>query len=169
MSTFIKILTIIINIMNDIITVRRSKRSTMSFSKPSLTRQAFKDECDVNNVVQRWLKTGVVDHVRSSSNQQFLDCTQVNDYHNALNVVINAENAFNELSAHVRERFDNDPAKYLAFMSDAANTEEAIKLGLATRSSTMLTRNDSAEAEEKIKESVVETKVSTKKKTPEAL
>lgn len=99
----------------------------------SRTKQSFKDECDINNVVSRWMKSGIAGSSFNASTGSFLDVSNVPDYHTAMNVVLNAQRLFSELPSVVRERFKNDPGEYLRFMDDPNNTEEAIKLGLAVR------------------------------------
>jgi len=49
-----------------------------------------------------------------------------------MNTVIVAQSAFDALPARIRERFRNDPAQFLHFMSEDSNLPEMIKLGLAT-------------------------------------
>ena len=53
------------------------------------------------------------------------------DYHEAQNIVINAQNQFNALNASLRKKFDNDPALFLAFAEDPKNAQELVTLGLA--------------------------------------
>lgn len=52
------------------------------------------------------------------------------DYQAALNLVLEGNQAFNNLASETRKRFDNDPKKLLTFLSDPKNHEEAIKLGI---------------------------------------
>lgn len=94
----------------------------------SLTKQSFKDECDVNRIVARAQKTGFM----PSGERQPLygDFSNVPDYREAQDIVIRANASFAALPAEVRKRFDNDPAAYMDFLSDEKNRDEAIKLGL---------------------------------------
>jgi len=39
------------------------------FTQPSLTRQSFKDECDVNLIVKRYTETGMINHIPRSTPQ----------------------------------------------------------------------------------------------------
>jgi len=98
---------------------------------PSLTKQSFKDECDINNILRKYIKTGVLN--ASVKAQQMGDFSNVGDYHQAMNTVIAAHDAFMNLPSKIRERFDNDAGNFLAFMSDAKNEAEAVELGLAVR------------------------------------
>ena len=47
-----------------------------------------------------------------------------------MNIIIQAQDQFASLPANIRDRFANSPEKYLAFLADSANKEEAVKLGL---------------------------------------
>jgi len=98
-------------------------------SDRSLTQQQFVDECDVNNVIKRYRVTGLAR--QRVGEALYLDVSNMPDYHEALNAVNAADQAFASLSADVRTKFDNDPALFVDFMSDPANQDEWISLGLA--------------------------------------
>lgn len=92
------------------------------------TKQSHKDECDINKIVARARKRGFLDvNVRAG---QFLDASSVPDYQGALAIVNRADQLFDTLDAKVRERFRNDPAVMIQWLSDPANKDEGIKLGL---------------------------------------
>lgn len=97
-------------------------------SEPSLADQSQAKDCDVNVIVARFMKTGVLPGV----NKQALygDFSDVGSYQEACNIVLHAQQQFESLSADVRKRFGNDPAEFLAFCSDPQNKPEMIKLGL---------------------------------------
>lgn len=101
-------------------------------SGPSSTLQDAKDECDINMIIARHSRTGLWSDSLStpSVSAQFGDFSSVLDYQTAQNVLLAAQEAFDSMSSHLRKRFDNDPAKLLAFLEDVANREEAIALGL---------------------------------------
>lgn len=94
-----------------------------------LTKQSFKDECDINNIMTRFNATGVVSHV-SSIAPEYGDFMSAGDFQSSLNTVIEAQAMFDALPAVLRDRFANDPKQLLAFIADDKNREEAIKLGL---------------------------------------
>ena len=50
-----------------------------------------------------------------------------------MNVIRAAEEAFNAMPAEVRDRFGNDPGRFLEFANDVSNYEEALKMGLAIK------------------------------------
>lgn len=98
----------------------------------SMTHQSFKDECDINNLVARYQRTGSwSDGMTIPSVQPSFGTFDQNfTYYEAQNLIKRAENEFMSLPASVRSRFDNDPGKLLSFVDDPANAEEAAKLGL---------------------------------------
>ena len=98
-------------------------------SDKSLAKQSEATACDVNVIVQRWLKSGGVMDL-SQRVGQFLDVADVPDYHTSLNFVKSAESMFLALPVSVRERFSNDPGRFLAFAQDPANVPELVSLGL---------------------------------------
>lgn len=104
-------------------------RKPILFTKQTMAKQAFKDESDINTIMKRYERTGLLEHTRNSS-PQYGDFSNVVDYQTAINQIMDAQRAFSELSAQVRRRFGNDPAEFLAFMDDPANADEARALGL---------------------------------------
>lgn len=92
------------------------------------TQQEFVDECDINNIMARYMKTGVIDFVNQHE-PQYGDATGW-EFQEAQNVVVSAKNMFSDLPAKIRERFGNDPAKFLDFINDDENRVEAAKMGL---------------------------------------
>lgn len=100
----------------------------------SLTKQSFKDECDINNIIRQYSQTGIFNHINERAAQGvYADLPSDLDYQSALNIIVQGREAFDTLPSSVRERFQNDPERFLSFMQDQDNQEEAIKLGLATR------------------------------------
>jgi phage internal scaffolding protein len=95
---------------------------------PSLAQQQFKDECDINTILERFNVTGQLPV--SPLEPQFGDFSGIKDYQSALNAVLEAEESFAALPARVRERFANDPAAFVDFCLDAANRDEMKALGL---------------------------------------
>lgn len=93
---------------------------------PSMTKQSFKGECDINNILVRYQKTGVFDHVNKYDGQ-YGDATE-NDYQDAMNLIISADEMFSDLPAQARKYFDNDPSKFLAFFDGTPTPERGEKL-----------------------------------------
>lgn len=107
----------------------KHERVSIDSFPETLTQQQFAEECDVNNILKRFEETSFVTHVNNIQGQ-YGDFSNVEDYQSSVNRVLNANDAFMALSSKLRARFDNDPAALLAFVSDKANRDEAIALGL---------------------------------------
>lgn len=105
------------------------RRVQQTFSKPSRTKQAMKEACDVNNILKKYQKTQLITHV-NKINGQYGDFSEVLDFQSSLNALRSAEEAFLGLPSSIRKRFSNDPGELLAFLSDSSNKDEALKLGL---------------------------------------
>lgn len=108
----------------------------IKFDQPSQTLQSFKDDADINCIIARFENTGVLvdPTVPVSRTPQFGDYSEMPSYQEAQNVIVAANNAFNDLSAKIRERFGNDPAAYFDFVQSlkegSDDYAEAIRLGI---------------------------------------
>lgn len=109
------------------------ERSLLTFPHPSLTKQAMGKDTDINNIMAKYRKTGLLDHL-NQHHGIYGDFMDVTDYHTAQNAMIEANNAFSSLPADLRKKFDNDAGKFLDFVHDEANTDEMVEMGLAHRS-----------------------------------
>ncbi|WNK14683.1 MAG: internal scaffolding protein [Microvirus sp.] len=91
-------------------------------------------ECDINNIMKQYSKTGQITHMSAKAAQgAYADLPDDLDFQVSMNIVAEGRTAFATLPAKVRDRFGNDPAQFLAFMADPDNQDEAIKMGLAKR------------------------------------
>lgn len=95
----------------------------------SKTHQSFKAECDVNNIMKRYERDGIMDHVNEHQGD-YGDYTDVQDYQTSLDQVHAAQEAFATLPGNIRGRFENDPQQFLDFVDDPANLPEMEKMGL---------------------------------------
>ena len=106
---------------------KASEESGLSCQDPSLTQQQFAEETEIRTIVERFGLTGQLPE--NVTVPQFGDFTEVTDFHSAMNAVREANEAFLQFPAKVRERFNHDPQRLLEFVSDGSNRDEAIKLG----------------------------------------
>lgn len=105
---------------------------TGEYKKPvPRTKQEFREQCDINNVIKQFTATGQINHISAAAARgAFMDLPDDLDYQSSLNIVLKAEESFMALPAKVRDRFDNDPATFLAFVDDPKNADELVKLGI---------------------------------------
>lgn len=101
-----------------------------SDDSPSMTHQSFKEECDINRIMKKWEKTGIIEH-RNTFEGNYADFTTVpTDYHTAMNSILAAEEMFMTLPAAVRKKFHNDPGEFLDFADNPENLQEMQEMGL---------------------------------------
>lgn len=93
-----------------------------------LTRQDAVQECDLNNIMRQYARTGLVPAGLPVA--RYGDFTLVEDFQEAQAILARAQEQFQALPAKVRDRFANSPAAFLSFVSDRGNLEEARSLGL---------------------------------------
>lgn len=77
----------------------------------SRTTQDDVKACNINNIMKKYIKEGVITHVNKHQGH-YGDATQT-EYLDAFELVQTTDALFSELPARVREQFDNDPAKFL--------------------------------------------------------
>ncbi|WNK14176.1 MAG: internal scaffolding protein [Microvirus sp.] len=102
-------------------------RVPIAFTGEGRTKQSFKDECDINVLMSKYLKTGLMDHVNEAL-PRFEDVTSL-DFQEAQHLIAEAASMFEDIPSAIRNRFDNNPGKLLDWVHDPANAEEAATLG----------------------------------------
>lgn len=112
--------------------MRRGGRVRVGFNcgTQSRAKQEFRDECDINVLMKKYERTGLITHVNRYQGQ-YADVTEIVDYQGAQNAVIAAQEAFGSLPSSIRARFENDPAKFMDFVHDEANFDKLVEMGLA--------------------------------------
>jgi len=95
------------------------------------TEQCHRDECDINKIIAKYDRTGVLNHVNDFE-ARYEDLTGL-DYQTMLNTVANANSMFEGLPSEIRNQFANDPANFISFMDDQNNNEQMYEMGLKQR------------------------------------
>jgi phage internal scaffolding protein len=99
---------------------------------PSLTKQSHKAECDVNTILKKYEKTGVINHVNNVA-PTYGNFLNIEEYQTSLNKIGMAEESFDALPAKIRKKFQNNPANLIEFLSKEENKKEALELGLLNK------------------------------------
>lgn len=97
---------------------------------PSLTRQEFADDADINTIMAQYEKTGVISHMNQTP-PAYLDLTDVPDLQQSIDLIREAETAFMSLPATVRATFDNNAVKFVEFAQNPANIDQMRAWNLA--------------------------------------
>lgn len=97
--------------------------------EPSMTQQHMAADCDINNIMSRFEKTGLLEHTNVYKGE-YGDFADAVEYHEAMDMVIAAQDMFMSLPATIRARFDNDPSRFLDFVDNPQNRSEMASMGL---------------------------------------
>lgn len=97
----------------------------------SMTRQSEAESCDINQIMKRFEKTGVLPV--DTREAVFTDVSEIGSFREALDVVARATEGFMALPAHVRAEFGNDPVAFVDYCSDPANRGHLEELGLVEK------------------------------------
>jgi phage internal scaffolding protein len=108
-----------------------SNESGLHCEDASLAQQHFKEECDINTILEKFNITGLLPE--NPLSPRYGDFTGISDYHTALNRVYAAQDEFDALPAQIRARFGNDPAQLIEFLENSENRQEAESLGLVDK------------------------------------
>lgn len=95
---------------------------------PGRTRQEFKDESDINNIMAKYLQGR--EFPVNVKVGRYDDFASVEDFQAAQNLLIAARSQFEALPVGVRVQFNNNPAAFLEFVKDKRNYARALELGL---------------------------------------
>lgn len=103
------------------------------------TRQEFKEETDINVIVERMTDKQATDWLEQHEEwlKSAVDQTVPNiEYRELLAVVMDAEERFLDLPADVRAGFNNDPAEFMEFVQSEGGDIELAELVAKSRKKT---------------------------------
>lgn len=111
---------------------QKHKRHYTIVSGVTMTKQSMARDCDINNIMQKYQKTGLLNHVNEHEGNygNFIGCE---DYHTSQNLLLEAEKLFDSIPSSIRKKFENSPYEFLQFTQNPENSEQMIELGLAKR------------------------------------
>lgn len=92
-------------------------------------QQQFKEDCDINHIMARFEKTGVIAH--AAKHQPDYGIANSQTLHEAVNLVARAESMFMDLSPEIRNKFNGKPTELLDFVQNPDNEQACKDLGLA--------------------------------------
>ena len=104
------------------------KRVSLKTTEPGKTKQAHKDECDINKIIRQYDRTGVLTHL--NRRQPFYANVDGGDFREAMEIVTSANTMFEELPSALRKEFKNDPALFLDYVQDPQNEDRLVEWGL---------------------------------------
>ncbi len=93
------------------------------------TKQASKDECDVNLIMSKYTRTGLISHLALGM-PKFADVSELTDYRSAVDNIRSVEAFFAGLPSAVRRHFENDPALLMERMEAGLSADDLKAIGL---------------------------------------
>jgi len=108
-----------------------SDRTALYCADPSLTKQEFKDEADINVILERFMRTREAPPITTP--EDFTDLTGRTTYYDMASRVAEANKLFYELPATKRYIFQNDPTRWadaVVQATEAGDRDAMIELGL---------------------------------------
>lgn len=109
---------------------KASREAGLVCDDPSLTLQSESNDADINTIVARF---GLGDLPVARRIPLEVDLDVMPDYRSCMNEIVAADRAFMSQPAAVRARFENDPARFIAFFDSPDNYEEGVRLGVLTK------------------------------------
>lgn len=105
------------------------RRVSITSDTQLITQQHFKQEADINNILQQFKRTGIIQHINNQP-PVYADLPDTIDYQQALAIQDAADAAFAALPSVVRAHFDNDPSELLTALGDPSQTAKLTELGI---------------------------------------
>ena len=87
------------------------------------TKQSFKDSTDINKIMDKARKTGVVTHVGKYGNE-YGDFSDVPDLLEAMTRLGRAQEIFDDLPGEVRREFNHDIQQFYGWVNDPDNADK---------------------------------------------
>lgn len=96
-----------------------SLATATTFPEVGKAQQHEKEEADINTIVNKFLKTGELPQMRNPPT--YADLSEI-DFQDAMDQVNTAQRAFEALPPNVRNAFQGDPARFLAYVDHCLET-----------------------------------------------
>lgn len=104
--------------------------ASINYFEPTLTHQSFSEETDIDHIIKKYGASAFDLNYKMSG--RYEDVTYVQDYQSSLNQVQAAKDRFMTMPAAIRSKFDNDPGRFLDFVSKEENLSAMADMGLLT-------------------------------------
>jgi phage internal scaffolding protein len=110
-------------------TGNKKKRKVITVTdKNKIVEQSQAALTDVHRLLEPAIKNGLLRHAIKYEGE--MDDIPAADYTDAMNKVAQANSMFEQLPGKIRERFEQNPAKFLEFVQNPANAKELGEMGL---------------------------------------
>lgn len=102
------------------------KRPVLKQEKPSMTDQDKKQECDLNYIIQNYVRQG---KELPYAHAQYGDISRLSlkDYQDAMLLTAEMKSNFEDLPAKEREKFHNNVSEYVDYISNYNNLKDCLE------------------------------------------
>lgn len=112
-------------------TTKEAERTSLYCEDPSRTQQHFKDQQDINLIIERFTKTGDLPLIPSPL--QYADLTTMEDFHSMQNKLAETKALFYRLTPAIRASYNNNAGQWLQDVTErvaAGDLEPLREMGL---------------------------------------
>lgn len=106
----------------------KDRPTAIIFKDNSRAEQAHANDVDINQIMAKAQQGIPSDYIRENAGH-YMDATSLSFYQSQT-IIANANSMFEDLPAKIRNRFENDPGKFLSFVQDEKNLDEMVELKL---------------------------------------
>lgn len=107
---------------------------SQKFTLPSKTEQCHRSDCDINTIIARYNKTGVLGTSTQVREMIYGDFSSIPDRLFSETAMADAKERFMKLPLDVRKHFDHDMGKLLAALNDPSQIPTLENLGIFKKS-----------------------------------
>lgn len=91
------------------------------------TKQAFKDQCDINKILRKWQKTGTISHL-AKYQPIYGDFSDIDDLLTAQARLKQGQAIFDQLPGEIKREFGQSAAAFFKFVNNPANADNLHKV-----------------------------------------
>jgi len=95
----------------------------------SKTQQHFREQTNINNIISKYKRTGFLPVVQNGQ-PMYGDFSSGKSYHEMVNQVQTAQEAFEQLPGEFKKKFEQNPGAMIDFILNQENQQVAIEMGL---------------------------------------
>jgi len=93
-----------------------------------LTEQSHKDQCDINQILADYTRTGFMRHAKENKGRY--DDVSAVDFQKSMETVANVKSLFENLPSEIRKEFGQNPSNFLNYVQDPSNGSELAARGI---------------------------------------
>lgn len=110
----------------------------------SIVQQQWEPETKIDYLLRKYSSQGLNPYAPSMP-EDFLDVSELGDFQEQQNKLLDAQDYFDSLPSNIRLQFQNNPSELISFLLNPKNQDKAIELGLIPKpieNDTPLKQND---------------------------